>query len=119
MRIHTIPFSPCPFSLDHYIARIAMEGKCGQGKRRFGLGRLMAKLALTSETMIEISFLVMNLEHLLSQGVFSWLFSWWWAWRSTWKGLLVAQRNTVHADFRNRSECEVESRGAEMVLLAA
>jgi len=69
--------------------------------------------------MIEISFLVMNLEHLLSRGVFSWLSSWCWAWRSTWKGLLVAQRNTVHADFRNRSECGVESRGAEIVRLAA
>ena len=52
---------------DDAIARIAIEGKFGQGKRRFGLGRLMAKLALTSETMIQISFLVMNLEHLLSE----------------------------------------------------
>ncbi len=104
---------------DDAIARIAIEGKFGQGKRRFGLGRLMAKLALTSETMIEISFLVMNLEHLLSRGVFSWRSSWCWAWRSTWNGLLVAQRNTMHADFRDRSVCGVESRGARMVLVAA
>jgi hypothetical protein len=104
---------------DDAITRIAIEGKFGQGKRRFGLGRLMAKLALTSETMIQISFLVMNLEHLLSRGVFSWLSSWCWAWRNTWNGLLVAQRNTMHADFRDRSECGVESRGAEIVLLAA
>jgi hypothetical protein len=59
------------------IARMAVEGKFGQGKRRFGLGRLMAKLALTSEVMIQVSFLVMNLEHLLIQAVFSWLSSWW------------------------------------------
>ena len=104
---------------DDAIARIAIEGKFGQGKRRFGLGRLMAKLALTSETMIQISFLVMNLEHLLSRVVFSWLSSWCRAWRSTWNALLVAQRNTMHADFRDRSVCGVESRGAEMVLLAA
>ena len=44
---------------DDAIARIDIEGKFGQGKRRFGLGRLMAKLALTSETMTHVSFLVM------------------------------------------------------------
>lgn len=45
---------------DDTTARMAIEGKFGQGKRRFGLGRLMAKLARTSETMIHMSFLVMN-----------------------------------------------------------
>ena len=104
---------------DDAIARIAIEGKFGQGKRRFGLGRLMAKLALTSETMIQISFLVMNLEHLLSRVVCSWLVSWWWAWRSTWNGLLVTQRNAMHVDSRDRSQCGVESRVAEIVRLAA
>ena len=104
---------------DDAIARIAIEGKFGQGKRRFGLGRLMAKLALTSETMIEISFLVMNLEHLLSRGVFAWLVSWWQGWLFAGKAPLLAQGNTRPVDFRDRSECEVESRGAEMVRLAA
>ncbi|MEM6254866.1 MAG: IS5 family transposase [Cyanobacteria bacterium P01_D01_bin.156] len=42
--------------------RNAVEGKFGQGKRRFGLGRVMAKLAQTAETMIAITCLVMNLE---------------------------------------------------------
>jgi len=42
--------------------RIAIEGKFGQGKRRFGLGRVMAKLAITSECAIAMTFLVMNLE---------------------------------------------------------
>jgi transposase, IS5 family len=42
--------------------RIPIEGKFGQGKRRFGLGRLMTKLACTSETAIALCFLVMNLE---------------------------------------------------------
>src|SRR5690606_26040059 len=46
---------------DDTTARLAVEGKFGQGKRRFGLDRLMAKLARTSETMIHVSFLVMNL----------------------------------------------------------
>ncbi|MEM7067232.1 MAG: IS5 family transposase [Cyanobacteria bacterium P01_B01_bin.77] len=42
--------------------RVAVEGKFGQGKRRFGLGRVMAKLAQTAETMIAITCLAMNLE---------------------------------------------------------
>jgi IS5 family transposase len=41
--------------------RNAIEGKFGQGKRRFGLNRVMAKLDNTSQTAIAISFLVMNL----------------------------------------------------------
>ena len=103
---------------DEAIARIAIEGKLGQGKRRFGLGRLMAKLARTSETMIQVSFLVMNLEHLLTRVVFAWLFSWWQGWRCTWNGLL-AQRGTMQVDFRDRRACGVEARVARMVLLAA
>ena len=47
--------------------RIAIEGKFGQGKRRFTLNRIMAKLAETSEAVILVSFIVMNLEKLLSQ----------------------------------------------------
>ncbi|WP_414530984.1 transposase, partial [Nodularia chucula] len=37
----------------------------GQGKRRFSLGRVMAKLPHTSLTSISITFLVMNLSTLL------------------------------------------------------
>ena len=48
------------------IDRIAVEGKFGQGKRRFTLARIMAKLAKTSEAVITISFIVMNLEKILS-----------------------------------------------------
>lgn len=47
--------------------RNAVEGKFGQGKRRFSLGRVMTKLAQTSETSIALTFLVMNLEKLLRQ----------------------------------------------------
>jgi len=42
--------------------RNTVEGKFGQAKRRFGLGRVMAKLANTSAAQISLSFLVMNLE---------------------------------------------------------
>ncbi len=48
------------------IDRIAIEGKFGQGKRRFSLGHVMTKLAKTSVTSISISFIVMNLERWLS-----------------------------------------------------
>ena len=45
--------------------RNAVEGKFGQAKRRFGLDKIMAKLAATSCTKIAISILVLNLEKLL------------------------------------------------------
>ncbi|WP_299977821.1 IS5 family transposase [Desulfobacula sp.] len=44
------------------IDRIPIEGKFGQAKRRFGLSRIMSKIAQTSEKAIAIIFLVMNLE---------------------------------------------------------
>lgn len=50
--------------------RIAVEGKFGQGKRRFSLDRIMAKLAETSEAVIMVSFIVMNLEKILSSVIF-------------------------------------------------
>jgi transposase, IS5 family len=46
--------------------RIAVEGKFGQGKRRFSLSRIMAKLDTTSEVTIMMAFIVMNLEKILS-----------------------------------------------------
>ena len=54
--------------------RNQVEGKFGQGKRRFGLGRIMAKLAGTSAAQISLSFLVMNLERALRQFFFSLVF---------------------------------------------
>jgi len=42
--------------------RIAIEGAFGVGKRRYGLGRIKAKLQVTSETSISLTVLVMNLE---------------------------------------------------------
>ncbi len=47
--------------------RNAIEGKFGQAKRRFSLGRIMSKLSETAETSIAITFLVMNLQLLLKQ----------------------------------------------------
>jgi hypothetical protein len=96
---------------DDAIARIAIEGKFGQGKRRFGLGRLMAKLALTSETMIQVSFLVMNLEHFLTRDSFSWLFSWWQGWRRTGNSLLGAWWLQVQRNFRDYRGYSVEGSG--------
>ena len=46
--------------------RIAIEGKSGQCKRRFSLDRIMARLAQTSEAVLMVSFIVMNLEKILS-----------------------------------------------------
>jgi transposase, IS5 family len=49
------------------VDRIPVEGKFGQGKRRFGLSRIMAKLKSTATTAIMISFITMNLEKILTQ----------------------------------------------------
>lgn len=50
--------------------RIPVEGKFGQGKRRFSLSRIMSKLDCTSETAIAVVFLVMNLEKWLNSLLF-------------------------------------------------
>jgi IS5 family transposase len=51
--------------------RIPIEGKFGQGKRRFSLSKIMSKLDCTSETAIAVVFLVMNLEKWLTSLLFS------------------------------------------------
>jgi len=57
--------------------RIPVEGKFGQGKRQFSLGRIMAKLVDTSATVIALNILVMNLEKLLKTALSSFLFVLW------------------------------------------
>lgn len=47
--------------------RVPVEGKFGQAKRRFGLGRIKAKLVQTAKTMIALTFIVINLEKRLAQ----------------------------------------------------
>lgn len=57
--------------------RNAIEAKFGEGKRKYGLGRILAKLQETSETVIMLQFLVMNLEHkirVLFVQILFWLF---------------------------------------------
>lgn len=53
--------------------RNAIEGKFGEGKRKYGLGRIMAKLDDTSESMIGVIILVMNLEKRLRLLFVRWL----------------------------------------------
>ena len=55
------------------IDRIPVEGKFGQGKRRFGLGLIKSKLAATTKSAIHITFIVMNLEKWL-KAIFAPLF---------------------------------------------
>ena len=45
--------------------RNGIEGKFGEGKRRFSLGLVMTKLQATSETQIHLVILVMNLQKIL------------------------------------------------------
>jgi hypothetical protein len=58
--------------------RNAIEGKFGEGKRRYGLGLIRVRLQQTSETVIALQLLVMNLEkrlRILFFTFFRWLFS--------------------------------------------
>ncbi|KAA6233137.1 IS5 family transposase [Chlorobium phaeovibrioides] len=55
--------------------RNAVEGKFGQAKRRYGPGRVMARLAESSLCVVSITFLVMNLDRLLA-APFLRLFEW-------------------------------------------
>ncbi len=45
--------------------RNAVEGKFGEGKRRYGLGLIRSRLQNTSETVIALQFLIMNIEQKL------------------------------------------------------
>lgn len=79
----------------------------------------MAKLAATSEVMIQVSFLVMNLEHLLCRiGSFG-VFSWWPNWRSAWNGLLVAGWLKMKTDSSDRSGGGLAASVARISQLAA
>ena len=78
IRISGLPLGRPPKNVDKNVkkqekedakTRNAIEGKFGQGKRRFTLNRVMTKLAETSETSIAITFLVMNLVALYRQQV--------------------------------------------------
>ncbi len=51
--------------LDDQSRRNSVEGKIGLGKRRFGLGLIREKLAVTQGSTIALNVLVMNLEKLL------------------------------------------------------
>jgi transposase, IS5 family len=52
-------------------ARVPIEGVFGVLKRRYSLGRIMAKLANTSESVIALAFLVMNLAKILCAWMYS------------------------------------------------
>jgi IS5 family transposase len=51
--------------IDDQRQRNAVEGKIGQGKRRYGLGLNREKLASTQGSSIAMNILVMNLQKLL------------------------------------------------------
>lgn len=58
------------------LERNAIEGKFGQGKRRYRLGCIRGKLPETSGSMIALVFLVMNLEKLLKEVFLHFLWEW-------------------------------------------
>src|SRR5690625_5870237 len=54
--------------------RNAIEGKFGEGKRRYGLGLISACLRQTSETAISLSLLLMNIGKVLRDSFLPFLF---------------------------------------------
>lgn len=58
-----LPFDP--FDRPDSAARNAVEGKFGEGKTGYGLGRVMARLKVTAESVIAVAFLCMNLNRRL------------------------------------------------------
>jgi hypothetical protein len=86
--------------LDDAKVRNHIEGKFGQGKRRFSLGRIMAKLAQTAQTTIAICFLVMNLERLLKLLLFmflQWLMGWSCLFVGHWRRQIVYRNHFLFA----------------------
>ena len=79
--------------------RIAVEGKFGQGKRRFSLARIMMKLAQTSEVSIMVTFIVMNLEKILT-GIFSFLLFIWWRLPARLRWINLSDRDHHLAGFK-------------------
>jgi len=72
----------------------AVEGKIGQGKRRYGLGLIREKLARTQGSSIAMNILVMNLQKLLELlFVFIVLF---WQRLATSLGVQRAQKSALH-----------------------
>lgn len=61
--------------------RNQVEAVFGEGKRCYGLGRIMARLKETSETVIAMQLLVMNLERRLRILFAHFFASWFWAYR--------------------------------------
>ena len=51
--------------IDDQKQRNAVEGKIGQGKRRYGLALILEKLPVTQGSSIAMNILVMNLQKLL------------------------------------------------------
>ncbi|HAK44452.1 MAG TPA: hypothetical protein DCO79_00805 [Spirochaeta sp.] len=49
------------------VDRIAVEGRFGVAKRKYGLGLIKSKLKETSETDIHISILVLNLDKICAE----------------------------------------------------
>jgi hypothetical protein len=71
------------------VARIPIEGKFGNGKRRYGWSRISSKLRDTSETTIALTVLVMNLEKITKDLLLSFFYHIWKLLFSTKNGIFV------------------------------
>lgn len=72
--------------------RIPVEGKFGNAKRKGTLDRIMAKLAHTSESVIHVGIIVLNLDKWL-RDVVLWLLGWCFRW---WKNIVGQATESVY-----------------------
>lgn len=56
------PLKGVDYEKENASIRNSVEGKFGEGKRKYGMDRIMAKLSKTGKTVIALIVLVMNLE---------------------------------------------------------
>ena len=73
--------------------RIPVEGKFGNAKRKGTLDRIMAKLSHTSESVIHVGIIVLNLDKWLREAIF-WLIVQCAAWLQSPTGLLTPRKQT-------------------------
>ena len=71
--------------------RNPIEGKFGQAKRKYGMNRIKAKLAQTSESWIASIIMVLNLVNLAGQVLIGWCVAFLWHYKNDNKNALLFQ----------------------------
>src|SRR5699024_5142336 len=85
--------------------RNEIEGKFGEGKRHYGMGLIFARLQQTSETVISIQLLVMNLERRLRLLFYYFFQRFFWDFCRTKMGCLKIVQQSLFTRFYSSPGC--------------